>query len=103
MLHHFTFSADTVGRIELSSAEKSMVKEAMKTAEYHDSYDTVTAEAARIADMIRNSSHCVAFTGAGISTSAGTPAMIQVKQESIQVGCVPPSCPPDVTTVGRVL
>ena len=50
-----------------------MVKEAMKTAEHHDSYDTVTAEAERIAGMIWNSSHCVAFTGAGISTSAGTP------------------------------
>ena len=48
-----------------------MVKEAMKTAEHHDPYDTVTAEAKRIAEMIRNSSHCVAFTGAGISTSAG--------------------------------
>ena len=48
-----------------------MVKEAMKTAEHHDSYDTITAEAERIADMIWSASHCVAFTGAGISTSAG--------------------------------
>ena len=62
---------DTTDKIKLSSAEKTMVKEAMKTAEHHDSYDTVTAEAERIAEMIRNSSHCVAFTGAGISTSAG--------------------------------
>ena len=51
-----------------------MVKEAMKTAEHHDSYDTVTAEAERIAEMILNASHCVAFAGAGISTSAGRAA-----------------------------
>jgi len=55
----------------LSEAEKSLVKEALKTAEFHDSLDTVNSEASRIADLIKNAKHCVAFTGAGISTSAG--------------------------------
>lgn len=55
----------------LSEAEKSLVKEALKTAEFHDSLDTVNREASRIADLIKNAKHCVAFTGAGISTSAG--------------------------------
>ncbi len=43
----------------------------MKTCEYHDSHDTVVQEGRRVADMIRNAKHCVAFTGAGISTAAG--------------------------------
>lgn len=55
----------------LSTIDKTLVKEALKTAEYHDSLDTVANEASRIADLIRNAKHCVAFTGAGISTSAG--------------------------------
>lgn len=55
----------------LSTLEKSLVKEALKTAEFHDSLDTVAKEALRIADLIKNANHCVAFTGAGISTSAG--------------------------------
>lgn len=55
----------------LSTLEKSLVKEALKTAEFHDSLDTVAKEALRIADLIKNANHCVVFTGAGISTSAG--------------------------------
>lgn len=55
----------------LSDVEKSLVKEALKTAEFHDSADSVNSEASRIADLIKNAEHCVAFTGAGISTSAG--------------------------------
>ena len=55
----------------MSTAEKTLVKEALKTAEFHDSSGTVAAEASRIADLIKNAKHCVAFTGAGISTSAG--------------------------------
>ena len=55
----------------ISAAEKTLVKEALKTAEFHDSLGTVTNEASRIADLIKNAEHCVAFTGAGISTSAG--------------------------------
>ena len=55
----------------LSDVEKTSVKEALKTAEFHDSIDSVNSEASRIADLIKNAKHCVAFTGAGISTSAG--------------------------------
>lgn len=55
----------------LSTLEKTLVKEASKTAEFHDSLEIVTAEALRIASLIKNAKHCVAFTGAGISTSAG--------------------------------
>jgi len=55
----------------MSAAEKTLVKEALKTAEFHDSLDTLANEASRIADLIKNAEHCVAFTGAGISTSAG--------------------------------
>ena len=55
----------------LSAIEKTLVREALKTAEFHDSLETVGNEASRIADLIKNAKHCVAFTGAGISTSAG--------------------------------
>lgn len=48
-----------------------MVKEALKTAERHDARDVLVAEAGRVARMLRDATHCVAFTGAGISTSAG--------------------------------
>ncbi|WAQ96748.1 SIR1-like protein, partial [Mya arenaria] len=57
--------------LELSELEIKLVKEARKTAEYHDSDDYITAEAKRIAQMIRNADYPVFFTGAGISTAAG--------------------------------
>ena len=55
----------------MSTREKALVKEASKTAEWHDSELVVNQEAARIADMLKHSTYCIAFTGAGISTSAG--------------------------------
>ena len=55
----------------LAPAEKTLLKEAAKTAERHSSLLVVNQEAVRIAELIKASKHCVAFTGAGISTSAG--------------------------------
>ena len=55
----------------ISDQEKELILEAAETAEYHDSAEDVKREAARIASLIRSSEHCVVFSGAGISTSAG--------------------------------
>ncbi|XP_056019592.1 NAD-dependent protein deacetylase Sirt6-like isoform X3 [Ostrea edulis] len=55
----------------LTKEEKEMVKEAIKTAEIHNSYDKVQREAEHIANLIKNSKYCIAITGAGISTAAG--------------------------------
>ncbi len=55
----------------LIKMEKIMITQAAKTVEKHDSEDYINVEASRIADMIKTAQHCVAFTGAGISTSAG--------------------------------
>lgn len=57
--------------IRIADEEKRLVKEAAKTAEFHDSSATLTENAKRIASLIRSARFCVAFTGAGISTSAG--------------------------------
>ena len=48
-----------------------MIDDAADTAEFHDEWEKVKKEAARVADMITSSKYCVAFTGAGLSTSAG--------------------------------
>ena len=55
----------------MTQTEKSLLIEAAKTQERHDSDDVMKSEAKRIADMIRSSQHCVCFTGAGLSTAAG--------------------------------
>ena len=47
------------------------MKEVAKTAEFHDSFEQVKRESARIAQLLLAAKHCVVFTGAGISTSAG--------------------------------
>ena len=57
--------------ILINSEEKLMIKEAAKTAEYHDSEIKLNESAFKIASLIRKANYCVAFTGAGISTSAG--------------------------------
>ncbi len=57
--------------IKMLVEEKALIKEASKTAEFHDSFEQVEREADRIATLLKNARHCVAFTGAGISTSAG--------------------------------
>ncbi|XP_046327933.2 NAD-dependent protein deacetylase Sirt6-like [Haliotis rufescens] len=55
----------------LSAEEKCLVKEASKTAEFFDSEQSLNEKAAKCAQLIKSSEHCTAFTGAGISTSAG--------------------------------
>ncbi|GFN75449.1 NAD-dependent protein deacetylase sirt6-like, partial [Plakobranchus ocellatus] len=57
--------------ISLSEIETAMILDAKETAEYHDSRITVLREAERIANIIKNSRHSIAFTEAGISTAAG--------------------------------
>ena len=57
--------------IPLTVQEKGMIKEASKTAEYHDSEDAIDRYCDIIVDRINKADHCVVFTGAGISTSAG--------------------------------
>lgn len=51
--------------------ERALIKEASKTAEFHDSLEHLHREADRIVSLLRNARHCIVFTGAGISTSAG--------------------------------
>ena len=57
--------------MRISPEERAMIKEAAKTVEYHDSRKSVREKAKKIASLIKSSKHCVAFTGAGISTAAG--------------------------------
>ena len=57
--------------IRMSSAEQTMLKEAAKTVEKHDSILALEEASTKIVSMLRNAGHCIAFTGAGISTSAG--------------------------------
>jgi NAD-dependent SIR2 family protein deacetylase len=41
--------------------------------EFHDSHETIEIKAKELAELILKSKHFIAFTGAGISTSAGIP------------------------------
>ena len=59
-------TADSLGK-----EEKKLVREASETAEWHDSEEKIEKEASRMASLVRRSSYCIAFTGAGISTAAG--------------------------------
>ena len=51
------------GALQLNELETGLVLEAEKHAEYHDSDSEVKAEAARIAQMIKNAKYCIGFTG----------------------------------------
>ena len=57
--------------VSMTPEEKSLVKDAAKTAEFHDSVDQVKEVAEKVVQLLRTVKHCTAFTGAGISTSAG--------------------------------
>lgn len=56
------------GNIILTDVEKRMIKEAARSVEFHDSSRQIAEE---VADMIQSAEHCIAFTGAGVSTAAG--------------------------------
>ena len=49
--------------LDLSYKEIDMIKEAMKTAELHDSDETFQKEAIRIAEMLKSAHYCIGFTG----------------------------------------
>ena len=59
------------GRQKMLASEKRMIREGERTVEKFDSLLTLKREAARTATLMMEASHCVCFTGAGISTSAG--------------------------------
>ena len=48
-------------------------KDSQYMEEHHDSESELTAKVDRLARYVRDASHMIAFTGAGISTSAGIP------------------------------
>lgn len=54
-----------------STLERSVAEEAKRTAEYFDSMEKLDVEADRIVEMLKSAKYAIAFTGAGISTSAG--------------------------------
>lgn len=58
-------------KYKMSSEERVMVRDAAKTVEYHDSVEDTEEKAKKIAKLIQQAQHCIAFTGAGISTAAG--------------------------------
>lgn len=58
-------------KYKMPSEEKLMVKDAAKTVEYHDSVEEIIKKAKKIAELVQQAQYCIAFTGAGISTSAG--------------------------------
>lgn len=64
-------SKKNVSLTDITAEEKALIKEASKTVEFHDSYQSIRDKAARIAALIKKSRYCVVFTGAGVSTSAG--------------------------------
>lgn len=52
-----------IPEIKLSDKEQELVKEAKKTAEFHDSEAQFQSEAVRIAEMLKNANYCIGFTG----------------------------------------
>ena len=48
---------------DIIPTECEMVREAKETAEYFDSEEKIQTEAKRLARILRDSKHCIAFTG----------------------------------------
>ncbi|KAJ8319046.1 hypothetical protein KUTeg_004137 [Tegillarca granosa] len=61
----------------VSEKEQDLVKEATKTAEFHNSEETLKQEAAKIAELLRKSEYCIAFTG---SSAVKTNKSVYVEQ-----------------------
>ncbi|KAL8612722.1 hypothetical protein ACOMHN_025373 [Nucella lapillus] len=55
----------------MKQAEKLMIVNAAKSLEKFDSMEDIKSSAQKAAELIRSAKYCIAFTGAGISTSAG--------------------------------
>jgi len=43
------------------------------STEYHDPEDMINTQISLLATLMKSARHCVIYTGAGISTSAGIP------------------------------
>lgn len=50
-------------QLSLTTDDKRLIKDALETAEYHDSFSVLRREAARVVELIKGSHYCVAFTG----------------------------------------
>ena len=51
----------------------SAIKTEEEKTEYFDDEETLNTKIEQLADMVKNSKHFVAFTGAGLSTGSGIP------------------------------
>ncbi|KAL4237188.1 hypothetical protein ACF0H5_005568 [Mactra antiquata] len=64
-------SRKTKNTLCMHKEEKLLVKIAANAPEKFDSVSSIIKEAKKAASWIKKSKHCIAFTGAGISTAAG--------------------------------
>jgi NAD-dependent SIR2 family protein deacetylase len=65
--------ADEAATVTLSDAERALVDDVSDTCERFDAEATAREQARALAALLRASKHAVAFTGAGVSVSAGIP------------------------------
>jgi len=66
-----TLSASTRPSTTLSKEEALLLNDAKQTAEYYDNQDILFQKVQQAANLIKESKYLVAFTGAGVSVSAG--------------------------------
>ena len=58
----------------------------MKAHEYQDDPETLAGKVKVLADLVRRSRHCVAYTGAGISTASGINDYASKSKDSVATG-----------------